>query len=635
MRMRFPGVVLSLVAVTLIAGAPSSTRAADNETPQVAASKADCTFDASAPRTPREMWKKVTDDITAYDRSRWGAPVVNADAKPPKRRAYVPSPPPKYESKNFIDDEIFGKMAKAGVRWAPPASDAEFLRRAYLDLTGQIPELEVARSFLADTDPNKREKLIDRLLTTEGYVDRWALWFGDLVQNTSLATNTNMTAAMRNNFYDYMRTAFGENRPYDQMVREIISGSGSFAAKFEVNYILRWRQDNGPPQDFFDNLAADTTEKFLGIPMNCLSCHNGIGHLEQVNLGMSKRTRMEFWKTAAFFAQLSARPQGAPAEFAVTDVAGGSYRLNTDSGNKTPRTPPSGSATNTVSPAFMFSGEGPAAGEPPRTAYARQLTAHPQFARTAVNRIWKEMFGLGIVEPLDSFDLLRQDPATISPGLTLQPSHPELLTKLANEFTAHNYDLRALLKTIMMSNAYQLSSRYTTAVWSEEYTPYFARRYPRRILAEGILDAIIRATNAGMSFPSSYRVPITRAMALPDPAEPFDRFIGPFLKSFDRGDRDGTFRGRDSSIIQVLNLVNDPIVTQRVKNAQTNRVRETLNATRDPEKIVSELYLATLSRYPTTNELKIAADYLRNGDIIKNTEDLHFALINRLEFLYN
>jgi hypothetical protein len=138
-----------------------------------------------------------------------------------------------------------------------------------------------------------------------------------------------------------------------------------------------------------------------------------------------------------------------------------------------------------------------------------------------------------------------------------------------------------------------------------------------------------------MTFPTSFRVPITRAMALPDPAEPFDRTIGPFLKSFDRGDRDGTFRGRDSSIVQVLNLINDPIVTQRVKNAQTNRVRETLNATRDPEKIVTELYLATLSRYPTSNELQLAANYLRAGDIIKNTEDLHFALINRLEFLYN
>ncbi|HEX8153266.1 MAG TPA: DUF1549 domain-containing protein, partial [Thermoanaerobaculia bacterium] len=453
MRMRFPGVVLSLVAVTLIAGAPVSTRAAEDETPQVAASKADCTFDASAPRTPREMWKKVTDDINTYDRSRWGAPAVNADAKPPKRRAYVPSPPPTFESKNFIDDEIFGKMVKAGVRWAQPATDAEFLRRAYLDLTGQIPELEVARSFLADTDPKKREKLIDRLLTTEGYVDRWTLWFGDLVQNTSLATNTNMTPVMRNNFYDYMRTAFGENKPYDQMVRDIISGSGNFGTKGEVNYILRWRQDNGPAQDFFDNLAADTTEKFLGVPMNCLSCHNGIGHLEQVNLGMSKRTRMEFWKTAAFFAQLSARPTPGTSDIAVTDVPGGTYRLNTDSGNKTPRTPPSG-GSNVVAPAFMFSGEGPADGEPLRAAYARQLTAHPQFARTAVNRIWKEMFGLGIVEPLDSFDLLRQDPATIANGLTLQPSHPELLTKLANEFVAQHYDLRSLLKTIMMSNAY-------------------------------------------------------------------------------------------------------------------------------------------------------------------------------------
>src|SRR5205085_8268472 len=179
-------------------------------------------------------------------------------------------------------------------------------------------------------------------------------------------------------------------------------------------------------------------------------------------------------------------------EYTVTDATG-EYRLNTTSGNKTPRTAAAGQST-TVAPAFFLSGEEPKAGETRRAAYARILTAHPQFARATVNYVWKAIFGIGIVEPADSFDLLRQDPATLANGATLQPTHPQLLTKLAASFIASNYDLRALIKTIVMSNAYQLSSRYTAGAWSEAYAPYYARHYPRRIMAEEVLDAIVKST---------------------------------------------------------------------------------------------------------------------------------------------
>src|SRR5262249_4706243 len=159
--------------------------------------------------------------------------------------------------------------------------------------------------------------------------------------------------------------------------------------------------------------------------------------------------------------------------------------------------------------------------EPRRTAYARLLTSNPQFARATVNYLWKEIFGLGIVEPADSFDLLRQDPATLAPGATLQPTHPNLVPRLGNYFVPNHYSPRAILRLMVQSNAYQLSSRYTPGPWNEAWTPYFARHYVQRLSAEELVDALAKATGVGNSF-NVFLVatPITKAMKLPDTSEP-------------------------------------------------------------------------------------------------------------------
>src|SRR5258708_31518364 len=201
----------------------------------------------------------------------------------------------------------------------------------------------------------------------------------------------------------------------------------------------------------------------------------------------------------------------------LSEIITGQYRLNTTSGNNAPRVAVSSTDTFDL-PAFFLTGEVPLDGEPRRVAYARILTAHPQFARAAVNYLWKQLFGLGIVEPVDSFDLRRQDPATRAPGATLQPTHPQLLAKLAASFSGSGYSLRAILKVIVSSNTYQLSSTYD-GVWSETYTPYYARHLPRRLMAEALLDAVFKSTNVGAMLSVTGSAAVTKAMELPDPSE--------------------------------------------------------------------------------------------------------------------
>ncbi|HET7710400.1 MAG TPA: DUF1549 domain-containing protein [Thermoanaerobaculia bacterium] len=613
-----------LSALFLLAATPSSEPVAD------------CAYSPEKARTPKEMWRD------ASRRAELVAPTgaVSTDAVSSGRRHSARPPvaaPQTFVAKNFIDTEIFGKMQRDGVRWTSPSSDAEFLRRVSLDLTGQIPDSDTVRSFLADTDTNKREKLIDTLLASEGYADKWTMWFGDLVQNVQTSAATIEYFQGRNAYHQFIRSSIASGKPYDQMVRELIAGSGKSFTEGQANYWVRQIQNNGPAQDTYDNLSAASAERFLGLPLNCLSCHSGPQHLELVNSALAKRSRMDFWKNAAFFAQVTVTRGDVAGtnnrEYIVADNTTGLYRLNTNSGNKTARAPSSGQP-NFVDPAFFLSGETPQSGETRRQAYGRILTAHPQFARATVNYVWKAVFGIGIVEPADSFDLLRQDPENLAPGATVQPTHPQLLTRLAESFVASGHNLRALLRTITVSNAYQLSSRYTPGEWNENWAPYYARHYPRRLMAEEVVDAIIKATGVVGNFTANgFAAPVPRAMMLPDPTEGGSFRV--FLNNFGRGDRDEDARASDSSVVQALTLLNDRIVTDRIRATAAGSNVQKLRATNDVNAIVDGLYVATLARYPSAAERQTATTYLRSGDLSRKTEDLQYALINKIEFLFN
>jgi hypothetical protein len=532
---------------------------------------------------------------------------------------------------NFIDTHVSAKLAEGGIAPAAIAGDEEFLRRVTLDLTGTIPTAAVVETFLADTTADKRARKIDELLRSDAFVDRWTMWFGDLVQNVQVANNSREYYIGKNAYYSFIKTSIAASKPHDQLVREVLAGEGDSFQSGVANYIVRQIQRNGPPQDTFDNLAAHSAEKFLGIPMLCISCHNGAGHLELVNTWLKDKKREDFWKMAAFFSRTTARgerytdpanPNANILKFNVGSNPFGAYRLNTTDGNKTPRQPVS-DQSNVVTPAFITTGETPRTGEPYRVAYGRMLTADRQFARATVNYLWKEMFGRGLVEPVNAFDLAK---------LSTQPSHPALLEALADEFIAKGYGLREILRTIALSNTYQLSSYYPG---THPDATWFARRSPRRLSAEVMFDAVATSTGVPAQFNVQGLPPVTRAIQLPDPLDARRLQASAFINNFGRGNRDDVLRSNDGAISQSLALMNDTVVTTRVKGANNSTVQKLLGATSDPGTIADQLYLATLSRRPTTTERQIATDYLRAGTLAERTEDLQFVLLNSLEFLFN
>ncbi len=497
-------------------------------------------------------------------------------------------------------------------------------------------------AFVNDSTTAKRSRKVDELLASDAFVDRWTMWFGDLVQNVQVSSATREFPQGRNAYYTFIHDSIKANKPYDQLVRELISGKGDSFANGASNFWVRQIQNNGPIQDTYDNLAAETGDKFLGMPFLCLSCHNGLGHLDSINVYLKTKNRSDFWGNSAFFARTRAtRSLNDPNvpnvyKFDVEDNGIGAYQLNTNSGNKTPRTPLNGQST--VSPVFMLTTETPRQGETYRDGYGRVLTANPQFARAAVNYLWKEMFGLGIVEPTNAFDLSRLDPNNLPPGWTLLPTNAQLLNDLTSEFTKDGYNLRTILKIMATSSAYQLATAYTPGSWNEAWTTYFPRHLTHRLMAEEMLDAITKATSVPVTFTVSGGFgQVTQAMKLPDTLESRNNNYGRFLDEFGRGDRDTTARTNDTSIAQALSLMNDnAVVVSRVHRATAgSSVAKLLASSNDPGTIATQLYLNTLSRRPTTAEWTQAVNYLESGTLAQKTEDLQWVLLNSLEFAFD
>ena len=604
-----------VAAFAVLAAIPAALLGADaNET---------CPFFSFPLHSPRETTAALYHQLSINSNAVTTTPRHRAVSPPGSTKAVYPA------AVNFVDTEIFGKMQRDGIAPAPLAGDAEFLRRVTLDLTGQIPDSATVKAFLDDKSTDKRAKKIDELLSSDAFVDRWTMWFGDLIDNVQISASSREYPQGRNAMYSYIHDSIQNRKPYDQMVADILAGKGDSFAAGPPNYWVRQIQTNGPIQDTYDNLAAQSGEKFLGMPLLCLSCHSGPGHLQLVNTYLSNKTRGDFWGMAAFFARTRAtRSTDATSnnpKFTVDDNTTGSYQLNTVSGNKTPRQPVNGQST--YAPAFILTGETPGATEGWRTAFARMITAHPQFARAAVNYLWKEIFGLAIVEPPNNIDINRLD--TVA-------THPNLLALLTSEFIADKYDIRSVLRVMVMSNAYQLSTEYN-GNWSESWTPYFARHLAHRLTAEELLDGIMRATNVGATFNVTGGLTATSSMKLPDTVEIRNTPYGRFLDEFGRGNRDDQPRSDDTSIPQVLSLMNDnTIVLNRVHRGTANStVAKVLASTTDPGSIVDQLFLATLSRYPSDAERQQSIAYLTGGNLGQRTEDLQWTLLNSLEFLFD
>ena len=542
------------------------------------------------------------------------------------------------EELTWIDSYIFSNLEARGVAPANLANDTEFLRRITLDLTGRIPSEDHVVAFLSDTDPQKRTRVIDSLLATPEWVDRWTLWFGDLLKNNVRSTQVVRYVEGRDAFNRFIRQSLAENKPYNQFVAELITASGDTFENGAVNFNVGGRMTMGPLQDTYDKQWVQVATTFLGLKnFDCLLCHNGAGHLEQVNLWASQVTRAQAWGLAAFFARtrITRYPREQISSFVVQEAPRGGYTLNTDSGNRPPRLPADDMGP-TVTPTYLSSGRQAGPSESYRQVLAEEVTSDFQFARATVNYIWAHFFGIGIVDPPDAFDLARLDPNSPPPEpWAIQPSHPKLLDELARFFIARNYDLKALLREIANSRAYQLSSRYE-GEWNPVDAQLFARHLVRRLDAEELHDVLVQSSGV----PSNLRVrgypePIQWAMQLPDTQSPGGA-VGAFLDTFLRGDRDENPRRRDLSVPQALDLMNDPFVIQRVRASNANGLlARLLPSGLSDERLVNALYLNVLSRYPTSDEVVTAVNLLQTGNRRQRAEDLLWSLYNKVDFVFN
>jgi hypothetical protein len=325
----------------------------------------------------------------------------------------------------------------------------------------------------------------------------------------------------------------------------------------------------------------------------------------------------------------------------VSEATSGDYQLNTTTGNRTARQPVNGSAI--VAPQYPFSGERIVATMNRRVGLANIVTNDPQFSRAIVNYIWEKLMVVAFVSPSNGFDPARLDPQNPPPSpWTLQPTNPELLEALSQWFKDNNYDLRALISLIAKSNAYQLSSSYP-GTWNAEYVPYYARKFARRLDAEEIHDAIVKAAGVVPTYSLDYTGstyplnPVSWAMEFPEPAEPRSNgAVGQFLNSFGRGDRDQSMRDSSGSPMQALNMMNNAFVMNRIHQANNgSTVQQLLKQTTDPLGIIEGLYLSTLNRFPTAAEIPIAAAVMSRLGNQRGAESLQWALLNKLEFIYS
>jgi hypothetical protein len=574
--------------------------------------------------------------------------------------------------RNFIDPHVFDRMARAGVDSAPLCTDEEFIRRVTLDLTGRIPTPDAVRQFLQETSAQKRDRLVDRLLNSSEFVDKWTLFLGDLFRNNSNSTAIQRFASGREAFHQYLQESVRNNRAYHLMATDLLTAEGNSATSGPVNFIVGGNVAMGPVQDTYDGLAVQASTIFLGLnSMDCLLCHDGAGHLDAVNLWGASVTRAEAYGMSAFFARTRRTFQRGPSAtifygtYTVGEAATGDYQLNTNSGNRQTRSPIDGQRA--IAPRYLTTGAGAGAGEGRRQAFARHLTNDPQFARAAVNYLWEELMVEALVSPSDNFDLARlSSSAQLPNGWSPQPHNPELLEALALDFRNNGFNLRRTIGTIVKSSAYQLSSQYP-GTWKLEYVPLYARKFVRRLKAEEIHDAIIQAT--GLPPVTTYRAPGTTtnnsvlgypiineegqklrevlwAGQFPEPLEPRQRAdVRTFLDSFLRGNRDTIPRSEESSILQALNMMNHAFVTTRVRS--TDRVtfnNETYRSTvyqllNTPglthDQLVTELTLRTLSRMPTAQERARLAPYFTRLSRQAATETLQWALLNKVDFLFN
>jgi len=548
------------------------------------------------------------------------------------------SPRAKVAVRNLIDHHLFSAMAKSGVPHAPLSNDYEFCRRVHLDLTGRIPTPERLQAFVTDAAPDKRDRLIDELLDSPAWVDHWSYWYGDLVRNCANRIGNPTTKHLDG----WIRQSLQADKPYDQFVTELLTASAPNSVWMpdaaRAGFLARWHVAGDTMysdryEDTADEIVVQSARIFLGVNYQCISCHGGKGFLEKVNVDLVSKKRADFWAMSAFFGKTRVRIVPFQDRFTISEDGTG-YDTNSASSVRMPR------RGDPVHPTFILTGQKADAAKPLRPQFARMLTRHPQFARATVNLVWKEFFGLGIVDPVDSFDMARQSPTSPPPApWTVQPTNPHLLNALGADFARGGYSLKRLMRAIARSSAYQLSSRFD-GEWKDRYTPFFARHYVRRLTAEQAHDAISQATNVYGNYKQRDMVygtelpPLRFWTEAPTPEEINDGEAKAFLRTFGQANREQFDRQPGGSILQAMMLMNSPFVNKRVRAQGGSRVEQSVQSAMTNAEIVDHLYLATLSRPPTPAERDVAVSWLA-ADRREGAEDLHWTLLNKLDFVFN
>ncbi len=490
---------------------------------------------------------------------------------------------------NFIDGLVWEKLATVGIVPSQTAADHTFLRRAYLDVIGRLPTLEETRAFLSSDAPSKREELVDSLLSRPEYADFWANKWADLLRPNPYRVGIKPTMA----FDAWIRQAFRENRPYDQFVRELVTAQGS-----------AWR--NGAATLFRDRRTPDeitpvVSQLFLGIRLECAKCHH---HPFEV------WSQDDFYSLAAYFARVAHKGQGISSP-----ISGGEETVFVaESGSvKHPIT------GQVLEPRPLFGKARPIeAGEDPRQALADWITAddNPYFAQVAVNRVWADLMGRGLVDPVD--DLRATNP----------PSNPALLAAVADDFRQQGYDLKKLIRRILTSHVYALSSVPNERNVSD--TRNYSRHYRTRLRAEVLLDAVCDITGTEERF-----------SAMPEGSRSIEiwthRVGSLFLDAFGRPDanQDPPYeRMPDATIVQALHLMNAPQLHKKF-SGDDGRAAKLAASDKAPAEIVEELYLLIYNRYPEDDERQAVTEaFTANPDRRHATEDLMWALVNTPEFLF-
>ncbi len=563
----------------------------------------------------------------------------------------------KIERKNLVDEYIFGRIEKDGIPHAGLSTDEEFIRRVYLDLTGLLPSSDAVRTFVADKSADKRDKVIDSLIGTEEFSEQWAWFLGDLYRLNSMGGNG------KDAFQVWTKDWLKVDRPYDKVVSDLLTGSAkshglvsqlAFFGRILRNSGLKNRDLTDPHNiaatvnrlDAIDEMNVEISRFFLGLNIDCISCHDGAGHLESVNLYLSEKTRTEFASQAAFLGKL--RMVGTynvnATELVLDDSAPGYTTGNdapyfTESESRFPRT------GETYQPAFMLTGEKPRAGMNPRAELARMITSHPQFARAAVNLIWGKLMTVGFVEPWDSFDLARIDPKNPPPKpWTIQPTYPELLEALSNDFRENGHSMHRLMKMIMKSNAYQLSSKFP-GEWKDAYTQYYARKYVRVMTGPEVVDTLAQVTARPYKFVFD-GVPVSRIKQVTDLGDiPARRGAGnkdgldvsSIMNSFFENNRESPVpTGNRATALQAILMMSTNLVNSRVLAEGGGRVQQLVESNKTSDEVIEELYLSTLSRWPTAVEKQtVLQSFEFEKDRKKAAQDLQWALINGVEFVLN